>query len=195
VKVRASAMVFLRRVINRSGSPAVASTRSGLAMAMPHPWPKRRGNDPPLGSQVGHRRRIAMAVSTGRRKVVAGVAATAISGALVPASAAPAARTEGTRVKDVRFVVFHTPGPKWLAGKTLFEQPGVMEHVGHYKKLLDAGKLAMGGPHVDLGGGGMMIPLAGVSEAEMSAFAAEDPAVKAGLLRFEVRPWLIGMSA
>ena len=98
-------------------------------------------------------------------------------------------------MKDIRFVVFHTSGPKWLAGKTLFEQPGVMEHVGHYKKLLDAGKLALGGPHLDAKGGGMMIASTGVPEEELKAFAAEDPAVKSGLLLYEVRPWLIGMSA
>ena len=36
-------------------------------------------------------------------------------------------------------------------------------------------------------------PVAGVPETEVRRFAAEDPAVKAGLLRAEVRPWLIGM--
>ncbi len=70
-----------------------------------------------------------------------------------------------------------------------------MDHIGHYKKLLDTGKLAWGGPHLDETGGGMMIPMAGVTESEMATFAAEDPAVKSGLLTFEVRPWLIGMSA
>jgi uncharacterized protein YciI len=99
-----------------------------------------------------------------------------------------------TPMKDVRFVVLHSPGPKWLAGKTLFEQPGVREHIEHYRKLLEAGKLALGGPHVDDKAGGMMIPTAGVSEEETIRYAAEDPAVKSGLLKAEVRPWLIGMS-
>jgi len=98
-------------------------------------------------------------------------------------------------MKDVRFVVFHKPGPKWLPGKTLSEQPGVMDHIGHYKKLLEARKLALGGPHLDEAGGGMMIPAAGVNESEIVAFAAEDPAVRSGLLTFEVRAWLIGMRA
>jgi uncharacterized protein YciI len=96
--------------------------------------------------------------------------------------------------RDIRFVVIHVPGPNWLAGKTLFEQPGVREHVEHYGKLLGAGKLQMGGPYLDAKGGGMMIPAAGVSEAELRAFAADDPAVKSGVLVAEVRPWLIGMS-
>jgi uncharacterized protein YciI len=97
-------------------------------------------------------------------------------------------------MKDIRFVVMHSPGPKWLPGKTLFEQPGVREHVEHYRKFLDAGKLALGGPHLDEKGGGMMIPVAGVSEAEITKYAAEDPAVKSGVLLVSVRPWLIGMS-
>jgi uncharacterized protein YciI len=98
-------------------------------------------------------------------------------------------------MKDVRFVVFHRSGPNWQPGKPLLEQPGVVDHIGHYRKLLEAGKLALGGPHLDDRGGGMMIPAAGVNEADIAAFAADDPAVKSGLLSFEVRPWLIGMSA
>lgn len=97
-------------------------------------------------------------------------------------------------MKDIRFVVLHSPGPAWLPGKTLFEQPGVREHVEHYMKFLEAGKLALGGPHLDNMAGGMMIPSAGVSEEEVTSYAAEDPAVKSGLLLAQVRPWLIGMS-
>lgn len=27
-------------------------------------------------------------------------------------------------MQDVRFVVFHRPGPAWLPGKVMFDQPG-----------------------------------------------------------------------
>ncbi len=97
-------------------------------------------------------------------------------------------------MKDIRFVVIHTPGPKWVPGKIMFEQPGIREHVGHYQKLLGAGKLALGGPNLDEKGGGMMIPAAGVSEDEIRTFAQEDPAVKSGVLLAEIRQWLVGMS-
>jgi len=97
-------------------------------------------------------------------------------------------------MQDIRYVVFHKPGPRRLAGKNMFEQPGVGEHVAHYRKWLDAGKLELGGPHLDAGGGGMMIPVAGISEEEVSRFAGDDPAVQGGTLVAEVRPWLIGMS-
>jgi uncharacterized protein YciI len=99
-----------------------------------------------------------------------------------------------TRMKDVRYVVLHRPGPAWIAGKSMFEQAGVRAHVEHYRAWLESGKLYMGGPHLDAAGGGMMIPSAGVSEGEVQAFAAADPAVKDGTLIAEVRPWLIGMS-
>ena len=97
-------------------------------------------------------------------------------------------------MQDIRHVVFHTPGPAWLPGKSMFEQPGVREHVAHYRQWHAAGKLELGGPHLDAAGGGMMIPVAGMSEADVVRFANEDPAVKSGTLVVEVRPWLIGMS-
>jgi uncharacterized protein YciI len=96
-------------------------------------------------------------------------------------------------MKDIRVVIFHRPGPAWQAGKTLFEQPGVRAHVGHYQQWLDEGKLELGGPHLDEAGGGMMISAAGVDEAQARSFASEDPAVKDGTLMAEVRPWLVGM--
>jgi uncharacterized protein YciI len=96
--------------------------------------------------------------------------------------------------RDIRFVVVHAPGPQWLPGKSMFEQPGLQSHIEHYRRLLVAGKLALGGPYLDSKGGGMMIPAAGVTEEEIAKFAAEDPAVQSGLLVFEVRRWLVGMS-
>jgi protein disulfide-isomerase len=56
--------------------------------------------------------------------------------------------------------------------------------------LLKDGKLALGGPFMDGPSGGMMIPEAGVSAAEMRALTAEGPSVKSGLLVFEIRPWM-----
>jgi uncharacterized protein YciI len=96
-------------------------------------------------------------------------------------------------MKDIRYVVFHSPGPKWIAGKTLFEQPGLDLHLAHYRQLLEQGKLMAGGPFMDAAGGGMMIPEPGLSEAEITAFAKADPAVKSGLLKVHVRQWLVGM--
>lgn len=90
--------------------------------------------------------------------------------------------------------MLHRPGPAWQTGKSVFGQPGVDEHIAYYREWLEAGKLEMGGPYLDKAGGGMMIPVAGVSEEDVRRFANDDPAVKGGLLVVEIRPWLIGMS-
>jgi len=95
--------------------------------------------------------------------------------------------------RDTRYLVVHRPGPAWVAGKSPFEQPGIGEHIAHYRQWQQQGKLVLGGPFMDGAAGGMMIPEAGLSEAEVREFAAADPAVKSGLLLVELRPWLIGM--
>ena len=94
---------------------------------------------------------------------------------------------------EIRYVVVHSPGPKWKPGVPSFEQPGLQAHIDYYRTLLATHKLAMGGPFMDQAAGGMMIPAAGVTEEEIRKFAAADPAVKAGLLIFEVRPWMPAM--
>lgn len=116
-----------------------------------------------------------------------------VGAAMAQPVADPSAQGVAQSARDVRYVVVHRPGPNWLAGKGMFEQPGLRDHVAHYQKLLDAGKLALGGPYLDANGGGMMIPEKGMSQAEITQFAAEDPAVRSGLLLAEVRPWLIGL--
>ena len=65
--------------------------------------------------------------------------------------------------------------------------------VKHYLKLHMQGKLELGGPFLLQDAGGMMVATKDVSREELEAFAAEDPAVKAGLLVFEIRTWLTAM--
>ena len=96
-------------------------------------------------------------------------------------------------MKATQFVVVHTPGTMWKSGVPAFEQDGLQLHVAHYAKLLQQGKLLMGGPFIDERSGGIMIAEPSVSEQELQVFAAEDPAVKSGLLSFAVRPWLAGL--
>jgi uncharacterized protein len=95
--------------------------------------------------------------------------------------------------RPIRYVVFHTPGPKWKYGADFREQDDVGEHVRHYLKLHEQGKLELGGPFLLQDAGDMMVATREVSEDELEAFAASDPAVKAGLLLYEVRPWLTAM--
>jgi len=95
--------------------------------------------------------------------------------------------------RPIRYVVFHTPGPKWKHSIDFREQEGVGEHVQHYLRFHQQGKLELGGPFLLQDMGGMMVATKDVSREELESFAAEDPAVQAGLLLYEVRPWLTAM--
>ena len=95
--------------------------------------------------------------------------------------------------RPIRYVVLHTPGPKWQYGIDYREQPGVGEHVQYYLKFHEQGKLELGGPFLVPEMGGMMVATKEVSQAELEAFAAADPAVQSGLLGYEVRPWMTVM--
>lgn len=97
------------------------------------------------------------------------------------------------RVPSLRYVVFHTPGPIWQHGVDFREQDGVREHVQHYWKFHEQGKLELGGPFLLQDAGGMMVATKEVSKEELENFAAADPAVQSGLLLYEVRPWLTAM--
>jgi uncharacterized protein YciI len=59
--------------------------------------------------------------------------------------------------------------------------------------LLESGLLEMGGPFLVLDAGGMMVTVPEVSPDEIEAFAAADPAVESGLLKYELRPWFTAM--
>jgi uncharacterized protein YciI len=93
----------------------------------------------------------------------------------------------------VRYLIVHLPGPQWRAGVPFQEQPGVEQHLEHYRKLHASGKLEKGGPFVEGAMGGMMIPVAGTGKEELRRFAAQDPAVKSGLLNFELWGWHVAM--
>ena len=114
-----------------------------------------------------------------------------VAGAMVAAARAQEAATRPA--PDIRFVVLHRPGPAWQKGVDPREQPGIGAHVEHYRKLQEQGRLELGGPFLLPDGGGMMVPVAGVTKEEITAFAAADPAVGAGLLEFEVRSWYVAM--
>jgi uncharacterized protein YciI len=95
--------------------------------------------------------------------------------------------------RPVRHVVLHRPGPKWKPGVDFREQEGFGEHLQHYLKFQRERKLELGGPFLMQDAGGMMVATKEVSREELEAFTAADPAIKSGLLVFEIRPWLTAM--
>lgn len=95
---------------------------------------------------------------------------------------------------NTRLVVFHTPGPNWKPGVDFRDQPDVADHVTHYGTLLAQGGLEMGGPFLSGEGGGMMVATPEVDLDRLDAFASADPAVKSGLLTYQIRTWYVPMS-
>lgn len=42
-------------------------------------------------------------------------------------------------MRPIRYIVFHTPGPRWQPGVDFREQDGVREHIQHYLKFHEQG--------------------------------------------------------
>lgn len=84
------------------------------------------------------------------------------------------------------FVLLYRPGPAWLAGRGVFEQP-LAEHLAYMRSLLAQQTLLFGGPFLDDSGG--VIGIDAASMADALAVRDADPAVRAGVMLADVRPW------
>jgi len=90
--------------------------------------------------------------------------------------------------KQTIFALCYRPGPAWLAGKTVFEQP-LQAHLAYMRSLRDTAGIVLGGPYSDDTGG--FIALEADSREAALAFVEGDPAIRDGVLQAEVHPWLI----
>jgi uncharacterized protein len=83
-----------------------------------------------------------------------------------------------------------TRGASWTPERTPEVEKIQAGHMAHLNQMAEAGKLIVAGPFTD--GGqlrGLLIFRATAEEAK--ALAAEDPAVRAGRLALDVRPWMV----
>ena len=104
---------------------------------------------------------------------------------LVGCAASVAAQETPPKAKTTYLVVYR-PGPSWIAGKPLSEQP-LKEHGRYMIELYGKGTLRFAGPFLDDSGGAMVFEAA--SEADAKAIVAADPAVANGIMLADVRPW------
>ena len=86
----------------------------------------------------------------------------------------------------VTFLVIYRPGPAWLAGKSVSEQP-LKEHGKYMLGLYVKGAMKLAGPLRDNTGGAVVLEVADESEAK--AIVTGDPAVKSGIFVYEMHPW------
>ena len=84
------------------------------------------------------------------------------------------------------FLVVYKPGPKWLTGKPLAEQP-LREHGRYMLSLYSKGDLKIAGPFTDDSGGAVVLNVA--DEAAAKSIVRNDPAVVTGVFVYELHPW------
>lgn len=83
------------------------------------------------------------------------------------------------------YVVTYRPGPAWVRGRPLADQP-LAEHGRHVHAKFLASELVVAGPFTDDSGGIAVFRAA--SDEEARAFVESDPAVRAGVFVAELHP-------
>lgn len=102
------------------------------------------------------------------------------------AGSGPAPAPEPAKKKT--YLVVFKPGPGWLAGKPLAEQP-IKEHGPYMLSLYTRGVMKFAGPFTDQSGGAYAFEAA--SEEEADAIVAADPAVRDKVFIAERHPWFL----
>lgn len=86
----------------------------------------------------------------------------------------------------VAYLLIYRPGPAWLAGKPIADQP-LREHGRYMLSLYVKGSMKLAGPLTDDSGGAVLLVVP--TETEARDVIANDPAVKTGVLIPELHPW------
>ena len=100
-------------------------------------------------------------------------------------TAVGSAQTPAVSTKT-NYLVVYRPGPSWIAGKPLAEQP-LGEHGKYMLSLYVKGALKFGGPFLDNAGGAVVLEVD--TEGEAKAIVAGDPAVSGQVFVAELHPW------
>jgi uncharacterized protein YciI len=95
---------------------------------------------------------------------------------------------------DERSIGLIRTGSAWEHGHPLGEQKLIAEHIAYLRALAQDGAVIQAGPFLGLdsrpGPDGLIgLVLYSVGAAEAQTLAERDPAITAGLVRCDVRPW------
>ena len=90
------------------------------------------------------------------------------------------------QTKQPSYLCVYRPGPRWLPGKPLAEQP-LREHGRYMLDLYKRGVMRMAGRFADGSGGAMLF--GADDDASAQAIVAADPAVVAEIFTYELRQW------
>jgi uncharacterized protein YciI len=104
----------------------------------------------------------------------------------LPPAARPIAQQAGSQSSTRTYLVVYRPGPAWVAGKPMAEQP-LREHGKYMLSLYTSGSLKFAGPFTDNAGGA--VAFEAVSDEAAQAVVAADPAVTSRVFVAELHPW------
>jgi uncharacterized protein YciI len=103
--------------------------------------------------------------------------------------AATAFADDDPTVRDQVFLVVLEPGPAWIEGEPVTEQP-LQPHGSYLLRNYAAGRLVEAGPFTDDTGGAILYRADTIEEVE--DLLAEDPGIASGILvPVTIRPWLL----
>jgi uncharacterized protein YciI len=103
-----------------------------------------------------------------------------------PAQSVPETVHPQQTATKATYLVVYRPGPAWLTGKSVMEQP-LKEHGKYMLSLYIKGSMRLAGPLTDNAGGAVLLEVS--DDAEAKAIVANDPAVKSGIFVYEMHPW------
>ncbi|HLJ34710.1 MAG TPA: YciI family protein [Ktedonobacteraceae bacterium] len=92
------------------------------------------------------------------------------------------------------FIILWEPGPAWVPGKTVREQPYWEQHATFMDRLFENGMVVLGGPFADATGS--LVILEAENEHEVADIIAHDPfAVHEIFALSSFKQWLLFLDA
>lgn len=86
------------------------------------------------------------------------------------------------------YVLLFTPGERWDKDKPLSQQR-LEDHRAYYQKLLESGKVILGGGFIEEDAG--ISILKAKNRVEVDSLVRNDPAVLSGIFKIEVKPLFV----
>ena len=100
---------------------------------------------------------------------------------------------KGNRMKNT-FMILWAPGPAWVPGKTVREQPYWAQHADFMDPLFENGTVVLGGPFADATGS--LVVVEAENEQEVADLFARDPFVVHDIFALSLRKqWLLFLDA
>ena len=92
------------------------------------------------------------------------------------------------------FIILWAPGPAWVPGKTVREQPHWAQHAAFMDQLFENGTVVLGGPFADATGS--LVIVEAENEQEVADLFAHDPFVVYDIfVRSLLKQWLLFLDA